>query len=266
MKLVMDTRPTPNFLQAFFGSLAVIKDYPRYAERSLGSAFAHLLLVLTLVCSLLAFMASQWFNSMVGPHLLSFAAEIPHVTVSDGKAQVDIPQPHVFDIEGEPIFIIDTTQDPKVYTDDHKAIIILSLDAITVKEDSGEITTYGLSDFTGDFELSSTTAENWIKTLEAWTLPIFFFLTFLWAIILKPLQVLLVAGVVTLIHQSRPSFSTHLRLACYALTPALAWTTLAFGLSLSGVAIPGAGLVFWVILGGATWYTASLIKNTPWHQ
>lgn len=77
------------------------------------------------------------------------------------------------------------------------------------------------------------------------------------------IQVMLVAGIVTLFHSSRPGFGTHLRLACYALSPAMAWGLLVHSAWLAGVFIPGAGLIFWAILVGVTVKVATTIRHSP---
>lgn len=252
--------PQRSFWQTFFGSFGAIKDYPLFAERSLGSALLHFLLLVILMTGISAAMTAQWVKSAVQPHAMKALEQVPSISIKDGVASSSIPQPHIITIENEPIFILDTTQDPQVYLDKYSAISVLSKDRITVKKQDGEIRSHELS---GDFEISSSITQGWYEIAASWILPVFVMLGVVWQLIWKAIQVLLVAGIVTLFHTSRPGFGTHLRLACYALSPALAWGLLVQSAWLAGIPIPFAGLVFWGILTGITVKVASTIRNSP---
>ncbi len=262
----MDIKEKPSFLEAFFGSLFSFKEYPRFAERSLWSAHLHLMLALTLVVSLMAFAASTWFHRQVGPLLGEVVERVPEITVVDGRAQIDLPQPHIYEIEGEPFVVLDTTGPAEPHLEGRAALIVLTETELVIKEQSGEVTYYKLSDFGENFELSSATLQGWIQIAEKWTMPLMFLVMMSWFLFWKPVQVLLVAGVITLCNGSRPNFSTHLKLACYAMLPALAWSFVTLLVSLLGFGMPFASGVYWVILAGLTYHGASLIKATPHHQ
>lgn len=262
----MDNKNTPSFLEAFFGSLFSFKEYPRFAERSLWSAHLHLMLALVLVVSLMSFAASAWFHYQLGPVLDEVVKQVPEVRVVDGRAQVDLPQPHVYEVEGEPIVILDTTGPAEAHLEGREALIVLTETDLVIKEQNGEVTYYELAEFGENFELSSTTVEGWIQVAKTWTMPLLFLVMMSWFLIWKPVQVLAVAGVITLLNGSRPNFSTHLKLACYAILPALAWSLITLVAALLGHSVPFASLVYWLILAGVTYQGASLIKNTPYHQ
>jgi hypothetical protein len=247
-------------MQAFFGSFVSFNDYPRFAERSLGSAFAHFAVLVTLVCSLYAGLSAYWLKVTVDPYLQSAVQQIPEVSIKNGVASTPMAQPHIISIEKQPLFVIDTNTDPQVYLDKYPAICVLSANHVTTKDSHGKIESYKLA---GDFDLNSTKVAGWLDVAASWTLPILFLVIAGWQFCWKSIQVLLVACIVTLVNSSRPDFPTHLRLACYALSPAMAWGLGVFAASTFGISIPFSGLIFWCILFGVTAMVAGKIKNSP---
>ena len=106
--------------------------------------------------------------------------------------------------------------------------------------------------------------QGWIDTGESWVFPGLFFLCFFWQVCWKAMQVLLVAGVITLVQSSRPDFSTHWKLANLALVPAMLFGVAVYAITLNtGIGIPGSGFVFWGILGGLTYWTSEQLKKSP---
>lgn len=252
--------PQRSFLQAFFGSFVAFNEYPLFVQRSLASALGHVVLLLTLVCSLYAGLAAYGLKVGVEPYLQGALKQIPEITIKGGVASTTAAQPHIITIEGEPIFVIDTTQDPQVHLDKYNAVGVLSATQFTTKNGSGKIESHQLA---GDLEFNSSVVANWLDIARAWVLPILFLGVAIWQFCWKSIQVLLVAGVVTLVNSSRPDFSTHLRLTCYALSPATAWGVGVFAAWINGITIPFAGLIFWAILLGLTASMAAKIKNSP---
>lgn len=253
---------TPGFLQAFFGSFLSFSKYPEYSKRSSGSIFGHYLLVIVLCCSLYAVFTSAWLNTNVSPYLDDFAESVPTFVVKDGQAELDVPQPYFFEIEGTKVGVVDTTQPPEVYLSDeqYQDFVIVSKESFSIKQANAKTETHK---FQGDFSIDSQEVSSWIDTLESWFLPGTFLICFAWQFCWKACQVVVVAAVVTLIQQSRPGFSNHLKLAVHALGPAMIFGVLVYAASLAGVILPGAGLIFWGILGGLTWYGSEKQKNTP---
>jgi hypothetical protein len=248
------------FLQAFLGSFLNVKDYPLFVERSLGSAIAHFVLLVTLVCSIYSGLTAYWVKAHVDPYVRQAIAQVPTINVKNGIASSSITQPHVIAIENQPVFVLDTTQDPTVHLEKYPAICVLSADRLTTKDSRGKIESYKLE---GSFELSPGILNNGVEVVASWMLPLLFILCALWQLSWKSLQVLLVAGIVTLVNSSRPGFSVHLRLACYALSPAMVWGLAVYGAWLTGVYVPFASLIFWCILFGVTAGVAAQIRNSP---
>lgn len=255
-----NSAPQPTFLQAFFGSFSSPSNYPKFAQRTLASAFGHFLLLVTLVCSLYAGLASYWLKVNVSPYLNEVVAQIPSLELKDGVVSTDLPQPHIISLEETPVLIIDTTREPSTYLQEYPSIMVLSANHFTTKDSNGTVESHTLD---GDFQLDSARVGSWLELVASWTLPILFLCVAAWQLSWKAVQVLLVAGIVTIINKSRPDFSTHLRLACYALSPAMAWGLLVFLVSSNGIMVPFSGLVFWMILGGATAMAAAKIRTSP---
>ncbi len=253
-------RPERSFLQAFFGSFVAFNEYPKYVARSLGSALGHAALVLTLVCSLYAGLSAWWLNQNVQPYLQDAIGQVPEIHIADGVASTSMEQPHFVKVEDTPVFVIDTTRDPQVYLDEFPTITVLSATAFTTKDSHGKVESFPLE---GNFDLDAAKVQGWLDLVGSWTLPVLFGAIAAWQFFWKALQVLMVAGVVTLVNKSRPGFSTHLRLACYALGPAMAWNLLTCVGWTVGVMLPFSGLVYWGIMFGITVGVASKIKQSP---
>lgn len=260
----MQSDQNPSFLQAFIGSFVSFKNYPNYSKRSGGSLFGHYLLVVTLCCCFYGLSTTVWLNQNLSPHLDGLAQEVPVVAIKDGKATFEVEkQPHFFKIENETIAVIDTTQEPDSYLEEYPDIIVFAEDKMVIGRSTGEqrIIPY-------DFEmtLDATVVQGWVDTVKSWFLPALFLLCMMWQVCWKITQVLLAATVVTLIQSSRPGFGTHMKLAIYALGPAMAFGVFAYCSSLFAFAIPSAGLIFWAILGGLTYYGSEQLKKSPEHS
>ena len=93
MYLMQDDR-TPSFVAAFVGSLFNFNNYAEYAKRGVGSMVGHFLLLILLCSGLYAGITQVWFKSEISPFLDEFAEQVPAISVTDGKATVDIEQPH----------------------------------------------------------------------------------------------------------------------------------------------------------------------------
>lgn len=255
-----EPRPERSFLQAFFGSFVAIGEYPKYAARSLGSALGHAALVLTLVCSLYAGLSACWLDQHVKPHLEDAIPQVPEIHIVDGVANTTMTQPHIIKVKGDPVFIIDTTREPQEYLDQYPSIVVLSAHAFNSKNGQGKVESYPLE---GNFDLTSAKVQGWLDMVGSWTLPLLFCAFAAWQFFFKSIQVLMVAGVITLINKSRPDFSTHLRVACYALAPAMAWNLAIYAAWINGMVVPFSGLAYWAILIGITAVAASKIKQSP---
>lgn len=259
----MEQQPPKSFLSTFFGSFVLFKEYPQYAQRSWGSVAGHYCLLLVLACSLYALAASSWLNANVSPHLQGLADQIPEISIKDGTATVGVEQPYIVRIEDEPVLIIDTTGEATPHLEKYEAIAVLTAKDIVLKKTTGEIETRPLM---GEFEFNKSIAQEWIATVSSWFLPAIFILCFAWQFTWKAIQVLVVAGVVTIANQSRPGFAEHLRLATYALGPAMAFGLAVFFFRCAGGMVPFAGFIFWAILGGITYHQALRLRNSPLHS
>lgn len=237
-----------------------MKGYPRYVQRSMGSAAGHFALLVVLASALSAAMVGQWIQAHVTPTLKKVAADIPAITVRDGVASVNLPQPHVIMVDSTPVVIIDTTADPQVHLDQHEAIVVLSARHLVSRDSQGKVESYPLPE---QLDLSSQRVAGWVDQATMWAVPVIFLGILGWQMIWKFLQVLLVAGVVTLIHSSRPGFAVHLKLAVYSLGPAMTWGLFVFAARVSGLTVPLAGVFFWVILFGMTALVAGKMRKGP---
>jgi hypothetical protein len=261
MYLMQDDR-TPSFLATFTGSIFNFKNYPEYSKRSVGSMVGHYFLLIAVCCGLYAGITQVWVNTNVSPFLDEFAEQVPSIKITDGKANVDIEQPYFYKIEGDVVAIIDTTQPPDKYLEEYEQIVLLSQDKFIVKENPGKVESYDLPE---KFELGSGEVKSWIDRAETWVFPSIFLICFLWQVCWKAVQVLICAGVVTLVQSSRPDFVTHWKLANLALVPAMLFGVVVYAVT-CGFGLPGAGFIFWGILGGLTYYASDKLRKSPTHS
>lgn len=255
---------SPNFLQSFFGSFVGFSSYPEYTKRTLGSFFGQFLLLITLCSSLFALFTSVWLQNNVSPDLKKIASRAPTIEIVDGVARVEIEQPYMVEEDGQTFAVIDTTTPPMEYLEKYpNQILIVGEKELVTRDSRGQIKILEYSRFGSDFSINSEVAVGWVDTLESWFLPVGFLFCFLWQLIAKSFEVLLVAGVVTLYQSSRPNFATHLKLTTLALGPAMAFAVVNYALSLFAFGFPMSSLIFWVILMGITLAMSEKMKRTP---
>lgn len=259
----MHNSKAPSFLSSFFGSFLYPGKYPRYIERGGFSFFGHYCLIIVLCCSFYAFLSTSWLHSNVTPHLADFAASVPTVSLTDGKVSVDVEQPHFFKVDGKVFGVIDTTQDPSVHLEDEKIQFVLSEEHFTVRSRQAKTEAYKLA---GTFSVDSDAAFDIVEKIDSWFLPTLFLLSFIWQFGWKFVQALIVATVVTLVQQSRPGFSQHLKLSLCALGPAMVFGVVVFAVELFVTPVPGTGFMFWMILGGLTYVASNKLKTSPSHS
>ena len=262
-EISMDKNQAPGFLPTFIGSFLNFKKYPEYSRRSLGSMLGHYFLLVTLCCSFYALATTAWCRVFVSPFLDQVAQSVPEIRVKNGLATIDIEQPYFAKVEGQTIAVIDTTQSPEVYLEKNEPIIVVSADRITSLDERGKIESFKYSQLKRDFTLNSDQITGWVDLAKSWFLPTIFLVCFLWQVSWKAFQTLAVAAVITLFHQSRPPFGSHLKLAILALGPAMVFGVIVYAGSLVGAYLPGAGICFWAILGGLTIYGAQQLRNGP---
>jgi uncharacterized protein DUF1189 len=256
---------TPSFLATFVGSLFNFNNYGEYAKRSVGSMIGHFFLLILVCCGLYAGISQVWFNSNISPFLDEFAQQVPAISFTDGKATVDIEQPHFYKVDGEVVAIIDTTQPPDKYLEEYKAVVLLTEDKFIIKESSGKVESYELPK--DDFKLTSSEVQSWMDTGKTWVFPAIFIICFLWQACWKAVQVLVAAGIITLVQSSRPDFATHWKLANLALVPAMLFGVVIYAITLNApFGVPGAGFAFWAILAGLTYYASDRLRKGPSHS
>ena len=225
----------------------------------------HFLLLILLCSGLYAGITQVWFKSEISPFLDEFAEQVPAISVTDGKATVDIEQPHYYKVDGKVVAIIDTTQPPETHLKEYEAVVLLSQENVFHKDNNGKLETYELPK--EDFQLTSSEVQGWVDQGETWVFPSIFFLCFLWQVCWKAVQVLITAGIITLVQSSRPDFLTHWKLANLALVPAMLFGVVIYAITLNATfSVPGAGFVFWAILGGLTYYTSDKLRKSPSHS
>lgn len=246
------------FVDTFVGSFYALREYPRYAERPFSSAVAHYLLLIFLASCLYAAIGQQMVTRHVDPLAEAVLNQIPTVAIEDGRVKTDLEQPYGIFVEGEPVALLDTRTDPEALLAEHEEVILLGSDRLYLKSLSGEIRIFPLE---GDWVIDQASAREGWALFRNSLVPILLVAVFGWQVGWKLFQALLVAFLANLIRGGRPPFSVCLRLALYALSPAVAFGLAVFWLGSQGVFVPLAGVVFWGILLGVTLTGANLVAE-----
>jgi hypothetical protein len=231
---------------AFFSK----KLYRDVALRWKGTAFGYLLLLLA-VC---------WVPGMINIHagVAEFVAneapklvsQIPVVTIVDGQASIDEPQPYyILDPDsGEALIVIDTTGDITSLEETEAQALITRTGAI-YRKSAIETRTFNFSEI-DRFVLTQNRIYGWLDAGKRYAAPVLYPFCVLGSFIFRILQALLYAAIGLLIARllkTERSYDDLLRLSVVAVTPAIIAVTL---LDLAGIVLPFAGLWFFLVAMG----------------
>jgi hypothetical protein len=224
--------------------------YRDVALRWKGTAFGCLLLLLA-VC---------WVPGMINIHtgVVEFVAneapklvsQIPVVTIVDGQASIDEPQPYyILDPDsGEALIVIDTTGNI-TSLEETEAQALLTRTGAIYRKSAIETRSFSFSEI-DRFVLTQDRIYGWLDMVKRYAAPVLYPFCVLGSFIFRILQALLYAAIGLLIARllkTERSYDDLLRLSVVAVTPAIIAVTL---LDLAGIVLPFAGLWFFLAAMG----------------
>jgi hypothetical protein len=216
-----------------------------------GTCFGYLLLLLA-VC---------WIPWMVKVHLgLSefvkneapkMISQVPTITIKDGIASVDEPQPYyIMTPDSNEVFaIIDTTGTVTSLADSNALMLITKTEAMFKDNEHEKFSFADIKDFT----LSQAKLNRWLDTLRRLVVPVMYPLALVFSYAYRIVQALIYAAIGLLFahgFKTKIEYPAMLRLAVVAVTPAIIIKTIA---TLAGLALCGMGMLY---LGIAMVYLA----------
>ena len=231
---------------AFF-SHALYRDV---ALRWQGVAFGYLLLLLALCWIPGAIRIHSSFASFVDEEAPLLIEQVPDITIIDGQAFVDQPQPYtIYDPKtDEALLVIDTTGTITSLEQTDARALVTARQAFFQKS---AIETRSFSFENVDrYTLDQEKIYGWLDSAKTWAAPVLYPLCILGSFAYRIVQVLIYACIgllLTSLVKGKLPFEALLRLSVVAITPAIIIGTL---LDAATIKLPLAGLWFFLLAMG----------------
>lgn len=224
--------------------------YQDVALRWKGVAFGYLLLLLALCWIPGAIRIHNSFASFVDEEAPLIIEQVPDITIIDGQAFIDQPQPYtIYDPEtGETLVVIDTTGTITSLEQTDARALVTARQAIFQKS---AIETRSFSFENVDrYTLDQEKITRWLGTVKTWAALALYPLCILGSFAYRIVQVLIYACIgllLTSLCKGKLPFEALLRLSVVAITPAIIIGTL---LDATTIELPLAGLWFFLLAMG----------------
>ena len=208
-----------------------------------GVLFGYLLL-LVVVCWIPQLVRiHSGFTDFVENEVPPIVSQIPVITIENGQASIDEPQPYTIEYpeSGEIIAVIDTTGmiTSLKETDTH---ILLTKTQAMFRKSKYEIRTLELSQVE-DMVIDPDWINHWIAVIKPWVIPVICIFAIPFSYVSK-IIVTLIYGAIGLLFaewcHSKRSYASLVRMSVLAITPVMIVSTL---LKLAGLHIPFAGMI-----------------------
>jgi len=212
-----------------------------------GTCFGYLLLLLA-VC---------WIPTMIIIHFgttefvqneaSKVVSQVPVITIKDGIASVNEPQPYyIMAPDGNDVFIIiDTTGTVTSLADSNAYALITKTEAI-YKENESQTRTFSFANIK-DFTLDQAKLNKWLATFQKLFAPVMYFFAIAFSYVYRIIQALIYAATGLLFakgFKTKIEYPALLRLAVVAVTPAIIINTIA---TIAGVVTCGIWLLYLAI-------------------
>lgn len=240
-------------------SVTDFKFFLKIKDNRFGKTFTYLLLLFLIVYSMISV---KWYNdfSIITKLAIGFTDRMPDFRLEKGQFIFDGTMPYQIINTDQGKFIIDTTG--KTTIEDYKDVyngMLITKEFIMARSDMQERKVY-FKDMP-ELKFNKQSIVDLLPRLPS-LLAVFLTFGFLFALIWKLLNVLLLAviGILLCRTQKITIYFRHLfNLATYSLTlPML----LQLALTLSGMAMPYFGLLYWFISMMYLFYAIKYIKNS----
>jgi hypothetical protein len=237
--------------------------YREIARSRRGIGLLYLFLLVTLCSLAIAIQFHLGIKKMVSQEFPPIVAQIPSLTIKDGKVATEEARPYRIEDpkNNELIAIIDTTQSEPP-TDLGEARIFVTQTEVIVQKSAREKRSFELADIK-DFVLTQEKINYWLNALATWGALVAFPFVLIGLFLYRFIQALLFSVVVLIaakILKVTLAYSAILRLTMIALTPAL-MINLIF--NLLSVEIPFPKLTFIVMVTAYIFFIVNSVKEEP---
>ena len=212
-----------------------------------GTCLGYLLLLLAICWIPWMVKAHIGLSDFVQNEVPKIVSQIPTITIKDGLASIDEPQPYyITEPDSNDIFaIIDTTGTVTSLADSNAFLLITKTEAI-YKKNEVQSQTYSFADIK-DFTLTQAKINKWLEVFRTVAIPVMYPFVLAFSYVYRIIQVLIYAAIGLLFAQgfrAKIEYPVLLRLAVVAVTPAIIINTI---VSLSGYVFCGMWLLYFAI-------------------
>jgi len=215
-----------------------------------GVGFAYLLLLL-IVCWIAPIVKLHiGVSDFVDNEASRIVSQIPTITIVDGKASINEPQPYRITEPdtGETLAVIDTTGAINSLEDAKAFVLIKETEAI-LKQSDFETRTFSFREI-DQLTLDQDMVTGWLATAKVFVAPVLYVLAVLGAFVFRILQALIYACIGLLFAswcKSRFTYASLIRLSIVAVTPGIIIATI---LEVAGVSFPYSGWCYFLAAMG----------------
>jgi hypothetical protein len=218
-----------------------------------GTCLGYLLLLLAVCWIPWMVKTHMGLSKFVKDYAPKIVSQVPTITIKDGLASIDEPQPYYILVpDTNDVFIIIDTTGTITSLADSNALVLITKTEVIFAENEGETFSFADTDIK-DFTLSQAKLNRWLNTLQKLAVPVMYPLALAFSYAYRIIQALIYAAVGLLFahgFKTKIEYPAMLRLAVAAVTPAIIVNTIT---SLAGIASCGMWMLY---LGIALGYLA----------
>lgn len=246
-----------NIFQPFLLSFYSKPLYRDVGHNWRGIGLLYLLFLSAVLCFVSLYLYYAMSKTIAG-HLEPLIAQLPTITVQQGKISIDKPTPYLIKTPNNNVIaVIDTSGQSNSLETTH-AWILLTQDKLLIQRSANQTTSYDLSNLHNNVYTPEKVA-GYMQILVPTLVGAIFVLTFLLEFIRNLVVVLLLAGIAKIFTHTTLTYKTVCRLGAIAITPALILATL---LSLLYFKLPYAWLIYFPLTLAYLLYGIEANKKT----
>lgn len=217
------------------------------------------LMLICFICSLPLLYVIQGTVSRIANDLYAIAAQVPVITIKNGEASINKPEPYeIKEPEtNKTIMVIDTSAKPDNSTENKNLFVVLNKNKVIINPGKNSTKTYELTDIE-NIVIDEARVTYWVKFLIIAMFISFYLSTYLFLFIPSLLIALFYGVIAKLFVRSYHSYSELTRLAVVALTPTLILIAMLTALN---IALPYRNIIYLMLSLG--YLTFAIEANRP---
>jgi len=203
--------------------------YIDVARNWTGTGIIYLLMLLIITWGLITVRAHFATTALLNSEGRAIAAKIPTMKLTKGKIAFEVEQPFIVNEpeSDKPLIILDTTGQT-TSLDDHPGVVMLVTETKMITRNQGKVEEVDLSQLP-DFKVDQQTLQGWLESAGTIIVIVLLPIFLVTSIVYRLLQLILyalIAGAFASSAKLKLDFSTQMRLAAMALTPAIVLDTI----------------------------------------